>query len=71
MDDVYILAYKKFIVNYLDSMPRKSRVTMRDLADHIHETFGFNRYDAYNMVRDIVSSRTDFEVHRGMGACKL
>lgn len=71
MDHIYIEAAKKFVSNYLDSMPTKSRVTLYDLSNHLHNTLGINKNDAYNITRDIVANRSDFHVYRGMGACKL
>lgn len=62
---------KKFISNYLDQMPTRSRVTLYDLSDHVHLTFKCTRKLAYALVQDTVSERTDFHVYRGMGACKL
>lgn len=61
---------KKFISDYLDSMPSRSRVTMADLSAHVHSKTGFNQKAAYEIVREVLSSRQDFWILRGIGACK-
>lgn len=68
MDPVQI---KKFINNYLDQMPTRSRVTMYDLSDHVFNTFKCTKKIAYKLVGEVITARQDFHVYRGMGACKL
>jgi hypothetical protein len=61
---------KQFITNYLNSMPSKSRVTMYDLAAHVHTQTGFNERAAYEIVREVLSNRQDFLIFKGRGSCK-
>lgn len=61
---------KNFITDYLDSMPSRSRVTMYDLAAHVETKLGIRYALAYEIVREVLSTRTDFLIRRGRGACK-
>jgi hypothetical protein len=61
---------KKFINDYLDRMPSYSRVTMEDLSFYVHKETNFNRQAAYEIIREVIYSRTDFVVNRGRGCCK-